>query len=99
MAMASKFRKLLSFKMDSRSSDIVNSNEFRTKDLMKSPSNDNFYKWDIPKVNIETIYKIGTFSFRTAFSIKNHEDIMSLQNGLQTISLIKLEAIRIHLKD
>ena len=99
MAMGSKFRKLLSFKMDSRSSDIVNSNEFRTKDLVKSPSPDNFYKWDIPKVNFETIYKIGRFSFQTAFSIKNHEDIMSLQNGLQTISLIKPEAIRIHLKD
>ena len=54
MAMGSNFRKLLSFKMDSRSSDIVNSNEFRTKDLVKSPSPDNFYKWDIPKVNIKT---------------------------------------------
>ena len=85
MATASKFKKLLLLKMDSRSSDIVNSNEFRTKDLVKSPSPDNFYKWDIPKVNFETIYKIGTFSFQTAFSIKNHEDIMSLQNGPQTI--------------
>ena len=58
----------------------------------------NLTQWDIPKVNIKTIYKIGTFSFQTAFSIKNHEDIMSLQNGLQTISLIKPEAIQIHLK-
>ena len=89
----------MSFKRDSRSSDIVNSNEFRTKDLVKSPSPDNFYKWDTLKVNIKTIYKIGTFSFQIAFSIKNHEDIMSLQNGLQTISLIKPEAIQIHLKD
>ena len=68
--MASKFRKLLSFKMGSHSSDTVNSNEFRTKDLVKSPSPNNFYKLDIPKVNIKTIYKIGTFSFQTAFSIK-----------------------------
>ena len=90
MATASKFKKLLLLKMDSRSSDIVNSNEFRTKDLVKSPSPGNFYKWDIRKVNIETIYKIGRFSFQTAFSIKNHEDILSLQNGPQTISLIKL---------
>ena len=29
----------------------------------------------------------------TAFSIKTHEEIVSLQNGLQTISLIKLEAV------
>ena len=99
MATASKFKKLLLLKMDSRSSDIVNSNEFRTKDVVKSPSPNNFNKWDIPKVNIKTIYKIGTFSFQTAFSIKNHEDIMSLQNGLQSISFIKPKAIEIHLKD
>ena len=66
---------------------------------MKSPSPDNFYKWDIRKVNIETIYKIGRFSFQTAFSIKNREDIMSLQYELQTISMINPEAIQIHLKD
>ena len=99
MAMASKFRNLLSFTIDSRSSDIVNSNAFRTKDLVKSPSPDNFYKCDILKVNIKTIYKICTLSFQTAFSIKNHEDIMNLQNGLQTISLIEPQAIQIHLKD
>ena len=99
MAMASKFRKLLLFKMDSRSSDILNSNVFRTEGLVKSPSPDNFYKWDIPNVNVKTICKIGTFSFQIAFSIKNHEDIMSFQNGLQTISFIKPEAIQIHLKD
>ena len=53
----------------------------------------------MPKVNIETICKIGIFSFQTAFSIKTREEIVSLQNGLQTISLIKLEAIQIHLED
>jgi len=91
--------KLLSFKVESHSSDIVNSMESRTNDLIKAPSPDNFHKWDIPKVNIETIYKIGTFSFQIAFSIKTHEEIVSLQNGIQTIPLIKPEAIQIHLKD
>ena len=76
--MASKFRKLLSIRLDSRNTDVVNSNEIRTNDLIKAPSLDNFHKWDIPKVNIETIYKIGTFNFQTAFSIKTHEEIVSL---------------------
>ena len=53
----------------------------------------------MPKVNIETICKIGIFSFQTAFSIKTREEIVSLQNGLQTVSLIKLEAIQMHLED
>jgi len=99
MAVASKFRKLLSFKIGSHGSEIVNSNEFRTNDPIKAPPPDNFHKWDIPKANIETIYKISTFSLQIAFSIRTHEEIASLQNGLQTISLIKPEVIQMHLKD
>jgi len=68
--MASKFKKLLSFRLNSRNCDIVNSNEIRTHDVIKAPSPNNFYNCDIPKINIETIYKIGTFDFQTAFSIK-----------------------------
>jgi len=97
--MASKFRKLLSFRLDSRNSDIVNSNEIRTNDLIMASPPENFHKWDIPKVNIETIYKISTFNFQTTFSIKTHEEIVSSQNGLENISFKKLEAIRIHWKD
>jgi len=68
--MASQFRKLLSFRLDNRNSDTVNSNVIVTNDLIKAPSPYDFYKWGIPKVNIETVYKIGTFSFPTTFSIK-----------------------------
>ena len=97
--MASKFRKLLSFKLDSHNSDIVNNNEIRTNDLIKATSPDNFHKWDIPNVDVETIYKIGTFNFQIASSSKTHEEIVSLINGLQTICLTKLEAIQMHFKD
>jgi len=95
--MANKFKKLLSFNVESHSSDIVNSIKSSTNGIIKAPSPDNFHKWDIPKINIETIYKIGTFSVQTAFSIKAHEEIMRLQNGLQTILLIKPKAIQIRL--
>jgi len=65
--MVSKFRKLLSFRLDSCNTDIVNSGEIRTNDHIKASSPDNFDKWDIPNVNIETIYKVGTFNLQTAF--------------------------------
>ena len=78
---------------------IVNSNEFRTTNLIQAPSFDNFHKWATPKVDLETIYRIGTFSFQTAFPIKTHDEIVSLQNRLQTVSSIKPEAIEVHLKD
>jgi len=96
--MASKFRKLLSFRLDSRNIDIVNSDEIRTNDHIKASSPNNFDKWDIPKVNVETTYKVDAFNFRTAFSTKTYEEIVCLENGLQTISSIKLEAIQIRLK-
>ena len=97
--MASKIKKLLPFTLNSENSDIVNNNEIRTNDLIKAPSPNNFLKWDIPNVNVETIYKTGTFNFRTAFSIKTDEEIVRLTNGLQTTCLTKLEAIHIHFKD
>ena len=71
--MASKFRKLLSFRLDNPNSDIVNSDEIRTNVYTKASSPYNFDKWDIPKANIETIYMVGTFNLQTAFSIKTHE--------------------------
>ena len=76
--MASKFRKLLSSTIDSHSNDMDNSNEIRTNALIKAPSPNNFHNWDIPTLSIETAYKICTFIFQTAFSIKTHEEIMSL---------------------
>ena len=75
--MASKFRKLLPFRLDSRNSDIVNSDEIRTNVHIKVSCPNNFDKWDIPKANIETICKVGTFNLQTAFSIKTHEEIVS----------------------
>ena len=72
--MASKFRKLWPFRLDRRNSDIVNSGEIRTNDYIKASSPDNFDKWDIPNVTIETIYEVGTFNLQPAFLTKTHEE-------------------------
>ena len=77
-----------SFKTDSSSSIIVNSNELRTKSSFKAPSPDHYTNWTIPKIDVDNIYKIGTFDFKTAYSVKTHEEVVAIQNGLQTISLI-----------
>ena len=65
--MARKFWKLWSFRLDTRKSDIVNSGEIRTNDHIKASSPDNFDKWDIPNVNIEPIYEVGTFNPSNSF--------------------------------
>ncbi|KAI5664770.1 hypothetical protein M9H77_24093 [Catharanthus roseus] len=48
----------------------------------------NFNDWTIPEEHIETIYKVGTFDFKTAFSVKTHEETMNIQEKFQTISLL-----------
>ncbi|KAI5663844.1 hypothetical protein M9H77_23167 [Catharanthus roseus] len=48
----------------------------------------NFNDWTIPEEQIETIYKVGTFDFKTAFSVKTHEETMNIQEKFQTIPLL-----------
>ncbi|KAI5676513.1 hypothetical protein M9H77_07463 [Catharanthus roseus] len=48
----------------------------------------NFNDWTIPEEQIETIYRVGTFDFKTAFSVKTHEETMNIQEKFQTIPLL-----------
>ena len=50
-------------------------------------------RWDI-----DTIYKIWKFEFKKAYSVKTHEEAISLQSGMQTIGMIKSNSIESHLK-
>ena len=94
--MAFRLRRLLSFSFDSRHRDVVNPNEQRTGPIFGASSQDNFANWNIPRIELYTIYKIGTFEFIKAYSVKTHEEVISLQNGLQTIPMIKQESIKSH---
>jgi len=47
---------------------------------------------------VDTIYKIGTFKFIKAYSVETHEEAISLQSGMQTIGMIKQNALESHLK-
>ena len=96
--MANRFRRLLSFGSDSRNQNIVNSNEQRTGPIYRAPSPDNFANWVMPRIDIDSIYKIGTFEFKKAYSVKTHEEAISLQSGMQTIGMIKPNSIESHLK-
>ena len=96
--MASRFRRLFSFNSDSSSNNIVNSHELRTKQTFNAPNPDNYANWSLPRIEMDTIYKIGTFDFIKAYSCKTHEEVISLQNGLQTIDMIKQQSIESHLQ-
>jgi len=52
----------------------------------------------MPRIDIDTIYKIGTFEFKKAYSVKTHEEAISLPSGMQTIGMIKQNSIKNHLK-
>ena len=53
--------------------------------VLRSPTPDNCADWNIPRIEVDTIYKIVTFDFTKAYSVKTHEEVISLQSGLQTI--------------
>jgi len=75
----------------------VNSTETRTGPIFRIPSPDNYHNWTIPRIDIDTVYKINTFNFKRAYSIKTHEEAISLQNGLQAIPMIKQSSVESHL--
>ena len=96
--MASQFRRLLSFGSDRRNRNIINSNEQRTSLIYEAPSPDIFANWDMPRIDIDTIDKVGKFEFKKAYSFKTHEEVISLQSGMQTIGMIKSNSMQSHLK-
>jgi len=48
----------------------------------------------MPRIDIDIIYKIGTFEFKKAYSVKTHEEAISLQSGMQTIGIINQTQLR-----
>ena len=95
--MTNRFRRLLSFGSDSRNQNIVKSNEQRTGPIYRAPSPDNYANWVMPRMDIDNLYKIGLFEFKKAYSVKTHE-VISLQNGMQSIGMISPIAIAQHLQ-
>jgi len=65
---------------------------------IRAPSPDNFSNWVMPRMDIDTLSKIGLFEFKKAYSVKTHEGAISLQSGMQTIGMINPSAISQHLK-
>ena len=71
--MALQFRRILSRGSSSNSNPVVHSNE----NLYTNDEN-NMVDWSIPHQNIESIYRIGIIDFKTAFSVRSHEETISL---------------------
>jgi len=59
------------------SSSIDNSNETTRSPIFRAPSSYNNHNWTIPKVDVDTIYKISTFDFIRAYLVKTQEKIIS----------------------
>ena len=62
--MANRFRRLLSFGLDSRNQNIVNSNEQRTGPIYKAPSPDNFANWVMPRMDIDARTKLAYLNLK-----------------------------------
>ena len=73
-----------------RTNNIIQSNEVHIPI--------NYSNWQIPIENYENIYSIRTFDFKTAYSIKTHEETRSIQDEFQTIHLINGNTIEKYLQ-
>ena len=74
---------------NSKHSNIVQNNEYH----MLINNSD----WTIPEEKIEHIYRIGNLDFKTALSVKTHEETISFQEEFQTIPLINPTTIQKYL--
>jgi len=55
--------------------------------------NQEISKDQLPHISPESIYRIGAFDFKTAYSIKEHEQTLSLQNEFEEIKLLSSIAL------
>ena len=52
--------------------------------------------WTIPKTNINTIYKIGTFDYFQSYSIKMTEQFLFVGQNQQNLNMLSLRSILEH---
>ncbi|KAI5658800.1 hypothetical protein M9H77_27593 [Catharanthus roseus] len=90
LEMANFVRKMFSSSSHPHSRHIIHSKEEHIQY--------NFNDWTIPEEQIETIYKIGTFDFKTAFSVKTHEETMNIQEKFQTTPLLSKTSLNKYLE-
>jgi len=76
----------------------MDSFQMNSVELNISQIENNLLDWNIPKQNINTIYKIGTFDFLSDYSIKTHEQTIPINRDYQNMQLLSAEAIKRHRK-
>jgi len=94
--MAASLRRFLSISLSSSSSSSLSSTSSLDTSILhrrEVNSSRNYSKWKIPSQTIESIYLIGPLSFKTAFSIKIHEETISLNDQFKTFQLLSIPSI------
>ena len=81
--MALQFRRMLFSGSSTSGHSVVHSNE-----NYYSNDENNIADWTIPHQNIESIYRIGVMNFKTAFSVRSHEETLNLNREQQTLQLL-----------
>lgn len=88
--MASRLNNFFSRNNKSNKASIVQSKEVF---IPQNCSN-----WTIPEARVETLYRIGTFDFQTAFCIKTHKETVFIQEEFQTIPLLSSTSLNKYLE-
>lgn len=94
-----KFSKLLS-RTDHGSTSEEEQDHFNMNSVEINISNieNDLQNWSIPKQDVKTIYKIGTFDFLQGYSIKTTEQTIPINKEYQNTQLLSIKALREHRK-
>uniref|UniRef100_A0A251T9F0 Putative viral movement protein n=1 Tax=Helianthus annuus TaxID=4232 RepID=A0A251T9F0_HELAN len=76
----------------------INSLHMNSVEINISQIENNLLNRNIPKQDVKTIYRIGTFDFLQDYSIKTHEQTIPINKDYQNMQLLSVEAIKRHRK-
>ena len=91
--MANTIRKLFTIGFGSISSSVIQSREINNSTNPLDLAN-----WTLFEKNYKDIYRIGTFDFRTSYSIKQHEETCNILDKHQTLLLLSNISIKKYLE-
>ena len=91
-----KILKIFNPSLVQNTSETLDSEEVNSTEINIAQVENQLQNWSIPKQEIKTIYKIGTFEKIHDYAIKQTENTISLNNEHKSIHLLSEKAIHQH---
>ena len=91
-----KILKIFNPSLAKNTQETLDSEEVNSTEINIAQVENQLQNWSIPKQEIKTIYKIGTFEKVHDYAIKQTENTISLNNEHKSIHLLSEKALQQH---